>query len=150
MDFVALNKITRQNTLAVIDGLSLAQLNTVPEGSNNSIFWNLAHMYVTQQLLTLGLQGADMMVSKEMITKYRKGSDGSVAGTQEEWDLIQKDFLPIIDRTQNIIAKGIDTPYKTYTTSYNSSLTSVTDGVEFNNVHEALHLGVIMALKKRV
>lgn len=150
MNFTELNKVTRQNTLHAIDGLSLAQLNEVPQGRSNSIFWNLAHMLVTQQLLTLGLHGTKMLLPKTFVDKYRKGSSGDVQGTAEELQIIQNEFLNILDRTNQVIEKGIDTPYTEYTTSYNVTLTSVTDAIEFNNVHDALHFGVIVAIKKQL
>ena len=34
-----------------LEKFSLDQLNTVPKGYRNSIFWNVAHTVVTQQLL---------------------------------------------------------------------------------------------------
>ena len=38
-----------------LEKFSLDQLNTVPKGYRNSIFWNVAHIVVTQQLLVYGL-----------------------------------------------------------------------------------------------
>ncbi len=39
-------------------------------------------------------------------------------------------------------------PYKVYTTSYNITLNTVEEAITFNNVHEGLHLGYIMAQKR--
>ena len=33
-----------------IENFSLDQLNTIPDGYRNSVFWNIAHTIVTQQL----------------------------------------------------------------------------------------------------
>jgi hypothetical protein len=38
-----------------LEKFSIDQLNTVPKGYRNSIFWNVAHIVVTQQLLVYGL-----------------------------------------------------------------------------------------------
>ena len=38
--------------------------------------------------------------------------------------------------------------FKTYPTSYGYTLISIEDAVAFNNVHEAMHLGWIGAIKK--
>ncbi|MDB9932132.1 hypothetical protein OAD28_05360 [Flavobacteriales bacterium] len=40
--------------------------------------------------------------------------------------------------------------FKEYTTSYNVTLSNIDDAVKFNNVHEGLHLGYAMALRKMV
>jgi len=42
---------TRVVVLKLVNELSLAQLNTVPNGYSNSIVWNVAHILVTQQIL---------------------------------------------------------------------------------------------------
>ena len=34
-----------------IENLPLSELNKVPDGFNNNIIWNIAHVIVTQQLL---------------------------------------------------------------------------------------------------
>ena len=38
--------------------------------------------------------------------------------------------------------------YNSYTTSYNITLSSIEEAIQFNNVHDGLHFGYIMALKK--
>jgi hypothetical protein len=45
---------------------------------------------------------------------------------------------------------GVFKSYKEYPTSYGFELKSIDDAIIFNNVHESLHLGTIMALKKLV
>lgn len=147
---VTVNKITRQNVLNAIDGLTWDQLNYIPEGRSNSIFWNVAHMLVTQQLLTLGLLGEEMLVPSEMIAKYRKGASGNVSGTKEEWQFIRDAFVEIISRTQDCIKKMPSKGYKTYTTSYGVTLKEVEDAMAFNNVHDGVHLGIILAIKKQI
>ena len=44
--------------------------------------------------------------------------------------------------------KGVFKTYNEYTTSYNVTLNNIEKAIMFNNVHEGLHLGYIMALKK--
>ena len=45
---------------------------------------------------------------------------------------------------------GLFTEYSEYTTSYNITLSSAEDAIAFNNVHEGLHFGYIMGLKKAI
>ena len=40
--------------------------------------------------------------------------------------------------------------FSEYPTSYNFTLNSVEDAIQFNNVHEGLHFGYIMAIKKAI
>ncbi|MFT7612776.1 MAG: hypothetical protein ACI9J3_001742, partial [Parvicellaceae bacterium] len=39
-------------------------------------------------------------------------------------------------------------PFTEYTTSYNITLKTVEEAIAFSNMHEALHLGYAMAIKK--
>ena len=64
--FVNLSK-GRTLMLKIIDGLSIEQLNAIPEGFKNNIAWNIAHLVVTQQLLCYRLSGVPCLISDEMI-----------------------------------------------------------------------------------
>ena len=57
---------TRAIVLHYISGLSLDQIHVIPEGFNNHIAWNIAHLVVTQQLLHYKLSGKDCLVSDDL------------------------------------------------------------------------------------
>ncbi|MCB0460976.1 MAG: DinB family protein, partial [Flavobacteriaceae bacterium] len=48
---VEILKANRKGILSLIEGLSIMQLNKIPQGFKNNIAWNVAHLLVTQQLL---------------------------------------------------------------------------------------------------
>ena len=77
---------TRAIVLHYISGLSLDQMHVIPEGFNNHIAWNIAHLVVTQQLLHYKLSGKDCLVSDDLIMAYKKGTKPSNAFSQEEFD----------------------------------------------------------------
>jgi len=83
-----------------IDAFSLEDLNKVPEKFNNNLIWNIAHLVVTQQLLTYSLSGLPMQISDELVEKYKKGSmvDGNVS--QEEINEIKGLLLSTIEKTK--------------------------------------------------
>lgn len=141
---------TRKNILAALEGFSMEQLNKIPEGFSNNLIWNFGHVVVTQQLLCYGLSGLPMHVSAEMIAKYRKGSKPDAAVSESEFEILKELALSLIDTLKEDYKNGIFKNYKTYTTSYNITLTSIEDGIVFNNTHEGLHFGSILALKKLV
>ena len=140
---------TRNLVLKTIDGLSLEQLNKIPTGFNNNIAWNVAHLVVTQQLLNYGLSDTPFLIKNDLIEKYRKGTAPQEDLTQEEWNEIVSLFKSIPEQlADDYCQEDMFTKFKTYPTSYGYELSSIEDAIEFNNVHEALHLGYIMALKK--
>jgi len=132
----------------ILESHSLEQLNKVPEGFKNNLIWNIAHVVVTQQLLVYKLSGLPMMVGQDMVDNYKKGTrvEGNV--TQQEVDSIKSLLFSTLDQTQKDLEANLFKGYQEYPTSTGYVLKSVDDGVAFNNFHEGIHLGYILALKK--
>ncbi|MBL4605620.1 MAG: DinB family protein [Flavobacteriaceae bacterium] len=140
----------REITSKRIDGLTLEQLHIIPDGFNNNIAWNVAHLVVTQQLLNYRMSGKDCLVSEELIEAYRKGTKPESQFTQEEFDEVLELFEGLPDTLEEDYNAGIFTEYKEYTSSTGFVLDSIENAISFNNFHEAMHLGVIMSLTKLV
>ena len=69
------HNVTLQNRtllLKIIENFSLDQLNIIPDGYRNSIFWNLAHTVVTQQSLVYGLSNIPLLVDDPLVQTYRR------------------------------------------------------------------------------
>lgn len=143
-------KATRQNILKMVDGLSTEQLNKIPEGFNNNLAWHLGHILITQQLLTYKLSGLSPKVSDEWITKYKKGSKPEGLISKEEIDAIKEQLTTSPADTEKDFADGVFQSFNTYPTSYGVTLNSAEDAIIFNNVHEAMHLGNLISMKKLV
>tara|TARA_B100000809_G_C15129982_1_gene527971 strand:- start:1647 stop:2108 length:462 start_codon:yes stop_codon:yes gene_type:complete len=140
--------ITRNNILNAIKDLSLEQLTVIPTGFKNNIIWNAAHVVVTQQLLCYKFSGLEMYLDYDFIDKYKKGSVGSSELTQEELDFIIEQLMLLPTKLESDYSNTIFSNYNSYTTSYNITLSSIEDAIQFNNVHDGLHFGYIMAMKK--
>ena len=147
--FVNLSK-GRALMLKVIDGLSIEQLNTIPEGFKNTIAWNIAHLVVTQQLLCYRLSGVPCLISDEMIELYRKGTAPTKTVTVVEFEEIKELFINLPLQFEKDYNAGLFQNYTEYTTSVNVTLTDVMSARDFNAFHEGIHLGVLLAMKKLV
>ena len=143
-------KVTRNNVLRHIENLSLESLNHIPQGFNNNIAWNLGHIVATQQLLCYGLSGNAMAMENDFINKYRKGSKPENDLNQSELDFIKNQIIILPEKLEDDYANGLFLNFKEYPTSYGAVLNSIEDAIVFNNMHEAMHLGVIISLKKLV
>ncbi len=144
-------EITRTNrkTLEkILDNYSLDQLNKVPEGFSNNLIWNIAHTIVTQQLLVYKLSGLPLMIDDTMVDLYKKGTKTQHFVSQEEVEVIRGLLFSTLDKTEEDMDAGIFKSYKEYPTSTGFVLQSVSDAMAFNNYHEGIHLGYILALKK--
>jgi hypothetical protein len=145
-----ITRITRNNVLGLIDELSTSQLNAIPTGFKNNIIWQVGHLLATQQLLTYGLSGKDFLLSDNIIEEFRKGTKPEKDYSEDDIEELKFVFIEVINQTEIDYKEGVFKTFNTYPTSFGATLNSIDDAVIFNNVHEGLHMGLIMAMKKLV
>jgi len=83
-----------------LEKFSLDQLNTVPKGYRNSIFWNVAHTVVTQQLLVYGLSNRPLLVDSDLVKTYKKDTKTVHEATEEELALVKTLLFSTIEQTK--------------------------------------------------
>ncbi|WP_299433590.1 DinB family protein [uncultured Aquimarina sp.] len=147
-DQLEITRTNRRLLAKLMDNYSLEDLNKVPEGFNNNLIWNIAHVIVTQQLLVYKLSGLSLVIDDEMVSLYMKGTKTERNASQEEVNVVKELLFSTLDKTEEDINAGIFKEYKEYPTSTGFVLKSVKDAFSFNNFHEGIHLGYILALKK--
>ena len=59
-------------------------------------------------------------------------------------------MIILADKMEDDYANGIFKEYKEYATSFNATLSCIDDAILFNNMHETMHLGFMIALKKKI
>jgi hypothetical protein len=123
-------------------------LHKVPQGFSNNIWWNIAHVVVTQQKLIYGLSGLPLNISNELVEKYQKGTFPNGTPDDAELSEIEKLLVELPEKTVANYQKGVFQNFKPYMTTPKVELTSVEDAIAFNVFHEGLHLGSIMALSR--
>ena len=131
-----------------LDGYSLEQLNKIPQGFSNNLIWNIGHIVVSQQLLVYAGSGLPMMVSDEIVAKYRRGSKPEGNVTQGEVEEIKNLLFATIEKTEDDYKNDVFISYNERTSELGFKLTSTEDAIVFNNYHEAIHLGIMMQLRK--
>ncbi len=143
-----INLKTRAILSSFLENFSLEKLNKVPEGFSNNIFWNIAHVVVIQQLLVYNLSGLPMLINDAMVAKYKKGAKTENDVTQDEVNELKTLLFSTVEKTKEDYNNGLFKGYSSYTTSTNSTMVTVEEAIAFNNFHEGIHLGYILALKK--
>ncbi|MBU2995705.1 DinB family protein [Cellulophaga baltica] len=124
------------------------QLLNIPEGYRNNIWWNIAHVVVTQELLVNKFSGLPLRISNEMVEKYKKGTVPDGLATEDEIELVEGLLFSTLELMQQDYEQGKYKTYTEYTTSVNITLSSVEDAIAFNAYHEGLHTGAILSLLK--
>jgi formate dehydrogenase maturation protein FdhE len=143
-----INQTSRNVISKFLENYTLEQLNTVPEGFSNNLIWNIAHIIVVQQMLVYNLSGLPMMVSDEMVAKYKRGTKPEHNVTQAEVDEIKSLLFPTLEKTKKDFADRIFKNYSEFTTMSGFNIKSAESAMEFNNYHEAVHTGIMMQIRK--
>ena len=141
-------KAARTNMLKVVASLSPDQLNRIPEGFNNNLVWHLGHVIVTQQLLCYKLAGEDLQIPNEWVDQFRKGTKPEGMVKPEDIELLKERLLTIIPGTEADVKAGKFKTFQRYETSFGLTLHNAKEAFAFNNLHESLHLGYMMAQRR--
>lgn len=141
-------KQSRITCINLIKGLTFDELNRIPKGFNNSIIWNVSHLLVTQQLLHYKLSGLKMNISDEIVDKFRKGSIAEASYSEDMWNEVLNNFNKLPEQLEKDWSYGLFKTYSAYETSFGVKLDSIEDAISFNNIHEGMHFGYILALKR--
>ena len=131
-----------------LETLTLDQLNAKPKGFNNTIFWNIKHVVITQQLIIYRLSELPVLVTETEIETYKKGTKSESKATIEDIELLKYQLFSTLEKTKEDYQKGLFKKYTEYTVSTKSILTSINEALAFNNSHEGIHFGYILAMKK--
>ena len=143
-----INHTSRKVLSKFLDNYTLAQLNTIPEGFSNNLIWNIAHIVVVQQMLVYNLSGLPMMVSDDMVSKYKRGTKPEHSVSQEEVNALKTLLFSTLEQSQKDFARDIFKSYTEFTTLSGFTIKNAKAAMEFNNYHEALHTGIMMQIRK--
>ncbi|SDD66427.1 DinB superfamily protein [Pricia antarctica] len=134
----------------ILDNTSREQLLEIPTGFRNNIWWNIAHVVATQQILVYKFSGLKMRIPEQFIEKFKKGTVPDGSATDAEIKEIGDFLISTAEWAKQDYESGLFKDFNTYTTSVNVTLNSVEDAMTFNVFHEDLHLGTILGLQKAV
>lgn len=143
-------KQTRNNFSNLVEGLSIEQLNKVPQAFNNNIVWNYAHIISAQQILCYKMAGLPFVADANFIDLFKKGTRPEAFVDQEQLSHIKRMSAATISKLELDFNDKLFPSYQSYTTSYNVTLNNINDAIKFVSVHDALHYGYAMAQRKLV
>jgi len=130
--------------------LTHTQLTTIPQGFRNNAMWNICHTLVTQHLLTYARCGLAIELDENLVSGCRKGSSPADWKKAMPFDEACAQLLPSATKLSQDYNNGLFVGFQSYGTSYGVTLHSIEDAICFNNAHENLHLGYLMAMLNRL
>lgn len=124
------------------------KLLEIPDGFRNNIWWNIAHVVATQQILVYKFSGLQMRIPEELVDKFKKGTVPDGTATDEEIKEIAAFLLSTVEWMEDDYGSGLFKDFNEYTTSLKVTLRNIDDALTFNLFHEGLHLGAVLSLQK--
>ena len=134
----------------ILKGYSPDQLNKVPKGFNNSIFWNVAHCIVVQQRLMYLLSGNRIHIDKKWVESYDKGTFPKIPATIKDIESIKSLLFSTLTDLDQDTNNSLFKKYTSFTTSTNQIIDSYESALSFVLFHDGIHLGSILAIRKFV
>ena len=141
---------TRSSMLKILEKRPYEELVKIPENFRNSIFWNIAHLLVTQQLLCYRLSGLDIRIEEDMVKKYGKGSIAIESVSESDIQYVKDHLVTAMKETEKGFNDGLFKDFKAYMTSTGIELKSIEDAISFSTYHDGIHLGIVLSLMKIV
>ncbi len=142
-------KQARKNFLKAIEDVTYDNLHVVPANFKNNIIWNFVHIYISQPILIYRPCALEENVDKSLFPLYAKGTGAPKEKLSEsDFTAIKEDFIRQTEVLAEDYTSGKLKNYQPYETSYGFTLQNVEDAIFYNNIHENIHYGYVLALKK--
>ena len=138
---------TRERCVALGDALGKAR-TVVPPGYRNNALWNLAHLETTAEILLYERSGLPLAIDEDDRARFAKGSSPEAWDTPPDWGVVRERLLAQPARIRADHEAGRFRTYEEYTTSAGVTLTDFASALAFNEFHEGLHLGYVLAMRK--
>ncbi|NQX43065.1 DinB superfamily protein [Pedobacter steynii] len=143
-------KKLRFAVLKTVEQLTTEQLNKVPDGFNNNIIWNIAHLIASQQNLCYVKAGQDPLVPQGFIQAYKPGTKPEQQVSARDIEFIKS---LLVNTAEQLEADLEDHKFDNYTPWVNGmglELNNINDIISYLPLHEGIHLGYILALKRLI
>ncbi|PPL02848.1 DinB family protein [Parapedobacter indicus] len=142
---------TRKVFIELVDGLSIDELNAIPEGFRNNIAWNFGHIVVS----TLGLCYRRTQVQPDrqiqFVESYTKGTKPEHWIGESEIHTLKSQALNTIDLIEQDYKNGAFATVVPYSTAtFGLEMDTIEEVLVMSLAHDNLHFGYATALRKAV
>lgn len=136
--------LVRQNTLNEMIDLSVEQADQMPEGFNNTIRWNLGHIYTVQNALVSKFGGINIETPARYLELFAPGTkpadwQGEVPTLDELKQTLEEQPEKLKEALSGKLDEKAVEPFK--------SLSTIGEILNFTMYHEGLHMGTIKGLR---
>jgi hypothetical protein len=140
-------KQTRQLLYYAVKDLSEEQLLAIPDGFDNNITWNIGHIIATHKGLCYRPCALDMALPRRMFPMYSPGTSPADWKAQPDIPALLEMLMQHPQQMEDDYAAGkFDGPFEEVKSTTTIHLRNIQEATSFNNFHEGLHMGAILAL----
>jgi hypothetical protein len=143
-------KKLRFAVLKTVEQLTTEQLNKVPDGFNNNIIWNIAHLIASQQNLCYVKAGQETLVPEPFIQAYKPGTKPEQQVSATDIEFIKSQLLNTAEQLETDLKAHKFDNYTPWVNSMGLELNNINDIISYLPLHESMHLGYILALKRLI
>ncbi len=136
--------------LQTIEGLDENQFLRVPKGFRNNILWNLGHIVCVQCELVYKPSGKSLPLPDWYHEKFYDGTSPEGWDTKPSIEDIVGRVKTMNDTVIGDLQQGVFRTFRPFELLPGFSLEDPEQALNFHTVHEGIHLGTVMALRKLV
>jgi DinB superfamily len=140
----------RNGLIALMDSLTIEQINEIPEGFNNNLIWHFGHVIASQQGIGYLRTGVTPVVDMSVIDKYKNGTKPEGYIHHEEYVFMKNISESSLEQFEKDIESGLFNTYTAFNLSSGLEIASIDDALAMLCMHEGMHLGYAQALKRAV
>jgi DinB family protein len=143
-------KRTRELFLTLVNGLSIEQINKIPQGFNNNIIWNFGHMLISTQALCYLRSAVDPGIEIMYLSAYQKGSKPGAFVSEEGFEVLKQIAVSSMDKIERDLKNGDFNviPNAFTTATYGFEMATFEEIIACCLAHESMHLGYASAIKR--
>ncbi len=134
----------------MIKGISESQLTDVPDGASNSVLWNIGHIVYSNSSMVYGPCGLESPIPAGYEGLFKGGTSPGTWSAPPSTEEVLGHFKTM---NEDIVAKytsGALDSFAPIQLMPGMKLENIEDALGFCCVHEGVHIGAVIALKKRL
>lgn len=140
----------RRANIALIDSIAPALLPVIPPGFSNNIYWQAGHLVAVQSSLLYRRSNQPMPIDETWMRYFAKATSPSDFDDNiPSFELVREALESCLLSTEHDLDQlALWTYPESISVSTGHRISSSADAMDFLSIHEAVHLGMMTAMKK--
>jgi hypothetical protein len=151
IDIIKHQTIQLRHSLKTIFSQEKERAQVMPPGWKNNMYWHLGHLVAVPELITHGMLGEEMRVPAEYRELFGARTMPADWGERDlpDYDELLEDLSGHVEGFFDEFTGRLDDKFpESRTIGIGVEFRNIADTVTFSSVHDGIHLGMVMALKR--